>query len=192
MESSDVLRPLSPAVAATQAFVDSVGGAGFIIGGLAVGLIARARSTKDVDATIIADSDDIESLLSGARRFGLVPRPGYDTTFGRQQRLLLLVHEPTKIGVDISLGALPFEIEAAERSRTVELDGRPVRVATPEDLVIMKALAHRLQDLADIRLIVEVNPDLDRKRIERWVKDFAETLEMPELWDEIVPLLAMP
>jgi hypothetical protein len=32
---------------------------------------------------------------------------------------------------------------------------------------------------------------LDRTRIERWVREFAEALEMPELWEDIAPLLKL-
>lgn len=55
--------------------------------------------------------------------------------------------------------------------------------------IIFKAVAHRLKDLIDIQTLVEVYPDLDRSRIERWVRDFADTLESPDLWDDLAPLL---
>lgn len=64
-----------------------------------------------------------------------------------------------------------------------------VRLPSPEDLIIMKAIAHRPKDLEDIRTIVDKNPRLDVARIERWVKQFAEVLEMPSLWDDIANIL---
>lgn len=192
MGAHDSLLPLQPALAATQAFVDATGCPGVVIGGVAVGLVAWPRATKDIDATIIADTDNLEELLAMAARFDLVPRPEHEARFAKLQRILLLVHAPTQVSVDVSLGALPFEVEMAERAATVVLAGVKVRVPMAEDLVIMKALAHRSQDMADIAAITAAHPDLDRKRIERWVQDFADTLEMPELWDDIVPLLKAP
>jgi len=53
----------------------------------------------------------------------------------------------------------------------------------------MKAIAHRPKDLDDIRTIADKYPDLDRKRIEKWVKSFGEALELPDLWNQIEPLL---
>ncbi len=53
----------------------------------------------------------------------------------------------------------------------------------------MKAIAHRPKDLEDIRTIVDNNPELDLKRIEYWVKSFAEVLEMPNLWKQIEEIL---
>jgi hypothetical protein len=44
-------------------------------------------------------------------------------------------------------------------------------------------------DLLDIEGIIRSHPDLDRKRVERWVREFATALEMPELWEDIAPML---
>jgi len=77
-----------------------------------------------------------------------------------------------------------------ERSSIQEFDDAlRVRLPTPEDLIIMKAIAHRPKDFEDIRTIVDKYPDLDQSRIERWVKDFAEVLETPELWGQIEKIL---
>jgi hypothetical protein len=64
-----------------------------------------------------------------------------------------------------------------------------VRLPTPEDLIIMKAIAHRPKDLLDIQAVVENHPDLDVARIKSWVKQFADVLEMPSLWDDIESIL---
>lgn len=75
------------------------------------------------------------------------------------------------------------------RAQTIETDGLQIRIATPEDLIIMKALARRPQDVADIAGIIEVQPDLDVDRIRRWVREFSAVLEMPEIFDELELLL---
>jgi len=64
-----------------------------------------------------------------------------------------------------------------------------VRLPSVEDLVILKAVAHRPKDLADIETLVEFHPELDRVRVEDWVRQFAEVMEMPEVWDDLAPLL---
>ncbi len=80
---------------------------------------------------------------------------------------------------------LPFEIEAIERSKPHAAGTLIVRLPTPEDLIILKAVAHRPKDLLDIHTLIECHPNLDRKRIERWVQEFATALDMPELWEDI-------
>jgi hypothetical protein len=50
----------------------------------------------------------------------------------------------------------------------------------PENLIIMKAVAHRPQDLADIEAILVANLKLNLRRVRHWVREFAAALEMPE------------
>jgi hypothetical protein len=53
----------------------------------------------------------------------------------------------------------------------------------------MKAIANRPRDLLDIQAVIDSHPNLDRQRIKYWVTQFAEALEMPELWGDIADWL---
>jgi predicted nucleotidyltransferase len=109
--------------------------------------------------------------------------------FARRNRILLLHNTASKANIDISLGILPFEEEVVERSILHQLGTLSIRLPTPEDLIIMKAIAQRPKDLEDIKTIVEKYPILDVERIKQWVIAFAEALEQPELWRQIERLL---
>jgi hypothetical protein len=76
-----------------------------------------------------------------------------------------------------------------ERGQYVAIGKLIVRLPTPEDLIIMKAMAHRSKDLADIQAIAVSHPNLDLGRIRFWVEQFGEALDLPGLWDEIAKLL---
>lgn len=128
-------------------------------------------------------------LIEAAAQEGLEPRVLEAEEFARRRRVLLLSHVPSGVDVDISLGILPFEQEAVERGSLYQIGSMTVRLPTPEDLIILKAVAHRPQDLEDIQAIIEAHPRLDRARIERWVKEFAEVLETPQLWNDIASWL---
>lgn len=78
-----------------------------------------------------------------------------------------------------------FEEEVVARSQVYDLGMLSVRLPTPEDLIIMKAVAHRPKDLIDIQTVIDSHPDLDVDRIKEWVKSFAEILEMSNLWTDI-------
>jgi hypothetical protein len=71
-----------------------------------------------------------------------------------------------------------------------KIQGVAVPVPTPEDLIIMKAVGHRDKDLIDIGSILDKNPKVDLRRIRRYVADFAATLEMPEMVDDLERLLS--
>lgn len=183
------LKPLLAPLAAVQQLLARFGNRGIIIGGVAASLLGQPRLTADVDVVLLLSIADLPVLLEAAAEEGLVPRIADALDFARRHRVLLLRHQESGINVDVSLGMLPFEVEAVERSTIYRVGPLELRLPMPEDLIVFKAVAHRPTDLEDIRVIIENHPYLDRERIRRWVKAFAEALEMPELWEDIVPWL---
>ncbi len=159
---------------------------GVVIGGIAVSLIGQARFTEDLDAMVLLSVEDIAHFLEIAKKENIEPRISQADDFARRNRVLLLRHIPSQTDIDISMGVLPFEQEVIARSVIYEIDDAlKIRLPTPEDLIIMKAIAHRPKDLLDIQGIIQSHPNLDRQRIQNWVAQFAELLEMPELWEDI-------
>jgi len=190
MNQPDHLEPLHEPLEALQRLLSRFNDRGVIIGGTAVSILGRARYTEDVDAMFLLSSEDLPRLLEMAKEEGIEPRIENAIQFARKNRVLLLRHTLTDTGIDISLGALPFEEEMVERSILHEVDDAlQLRLPTPEDLIIMKAVANRPKDLEDIRTIAEKYPNLDVRRIEEWVKAFGEVLETPDLWNVVKPLL---
>ena len=183
------IDPLLPPLAAVQALLDHFGRRGLVIGGVAVSVLGAPRLTADVDVVLLLPLNRLPELLGQARELGLLPRIADAEHFARRNRVLLLRHEATGVAVDISLGMLPFEEEAVDRGVVQTVGALQLRLPTPEDLIVLKAVAHRPKDLLDIQAVVKSHPQLDRARIELWVRQFAEALEMPELWDDVEPLL---
>jgi hypothetical protein len=158
---------------------------GVLIGGVAVSLLAEPRFTKDVDAVVWLDESQWDWFLARGSRFGFVPRINNALDFARQNRVLLLKHEPTDTTVDVSFAGLPFEREAISRAVSVRLGRVGVQLAAPENLIIMKAIAHRARDWADIEALLTAFPDVDLERIRAWVREFADVLEAPEIVDDL-------
>ena len=159
---------------------------GVVIGGIAVGLLSQTRFTEDVDVMMLLSVDDVSHFLEIAQEEGITPRISQVEKFAMRSRVLLLQHLASQTNIDISLGVLPFEQQVVQRSILHEIDETlSIRLPTPEDLIIMKAVAHRPKDLLDIQGIIQSNPDLDTARIKDWVTQFGELLEMPELWEDI-------
>jgi hypothetical protein len=156
-----------------------------IIGGVAIGLIAQPRETQDIDAVAWIDLVDLPVLLKSAAEFGFVSRLPDPLSFAENTRMMLLTHSQSGLSVDVSCGALPFEREMIDRSIKFKIDELILSVATPEDLLITKAIAHRGKDLIDIENLLTVYPDLDLSRVRNWVKQFADILEMPELLTDL-------
>jgi predicted nucleotidyltransferase len=132
---------------------------------------------------------DLPKLIKAAAQEGMVGRVADAEAFARKNRVLLLLHESSGIKIDISLGILPFEAEMIERGQEVSVSNIQLRLPTPEDLIIMKAVAHRPKDIGDIQAIVASHPNLDKERIRFWVEQFGNALDSPDLWNIISRLL---
>lgn len=174
--------PLLVPLQALQNLLSQFNDQGVIIGGVAASLLGTPRYTVDLDAVFLLRVEDLPRLLAEAVNQGIKPRISDPVKFARKNRVLLLRHEASGTDIDIILGILPFEVEMVERSQSVDVGNIQLRLPTPEDLIIMKAVAHRPKDLADIQAIAASHPNLDKERIRSWVKQFGEALDLPDLW----------
>jgi len=190
MKLPENLQPYREPLESLQNLIARFNHKGVVIGGIAVGVLGKARFTEDLDAMFLLSTQDIPHFLEEAKQEGIEPRVENAVEFAKKRRVLLLRHTITDTNIDISMGIMPLEEEIVERSSVQEFDDTlQVRLPTPEDLIIMKAIAHRSKDMEDIRVLAAKYPNLDIPRIERWVKDYAELLYAPELWDEIRKIL---
>ncbi len=164
--------------------------AGVLVGGVAVSLLGRPRTTRDVDVLVLIEEQQWQSFLEAGARFGFHARRPDCLAFARKARVLLVRHEETAIDVDIVLGLLPFEREIVDRGCWKDIAGVSVPLPTAEDLIIMKVVAQRPRDWDDIVSIVEACPDLDRDHILANVAAVAEALETPALLARIKRVLA--
>jgi hypothetical protein len=87
------------------------------------------------------------------------------------------------------MGALPFEEHAIARKISKRLGRLTIPLPTPEDLIIMKAVAHRPRDLADIEGIVAGTAKLDLPHIRRWVREFAYAVGPHEIVSDLEKVL---
>ena len=184
------LAPLLSALRDLLAWIGARNAKGVIIGGVAASILGRPRFTRDVDLVVLLDQEDWGDFLTAGERFGFVSRRSDALDFAMKTRVLLVHHQPTTIDIDVSFGALPFEEEIISRSTLQDVGGVLVPIPTPEDLIIMKAVAHRPRDLADVEAVSDAHPNLDLNRVRRWVGEFASLLEMPEIMIDLEKILS--
>lgn len=153
-----------------------------LIGGVAVIAHGVRRLTDDVDAALWAKGVDLERLLARLEKERVLPRRPDALAFAQRSQVLLLRHEPSGTDIDLSLAWLSFESEALDRAEEVKIGRRRVRVATPGDLVVYKAIAARERDLSDLEQLLSIHgARMDLPRARRLVKELAGVLERPEL-----------
>jgi len=184
-----VAGPLLRAIAASTAWLQQAKVPAAVIGGVAASLLGRPRVTKDVDLIVLADDQDFSRLLLLGNQHGFAPRAADALEFAKLSRVLLLRHEPSGIEIDLSFAGLPFEREVIERAVERSVRGVSFRVATAEDIVVMKAIALRPRDIADIEGILVSGHALDLPRIRGYLKMFTEALETDDFSGEFERLL---
>ena len=185
MSIAEYLGPLIAALADLRAWMGASGTPFVVIGGVAASALGRPRFTQDVDATVLIDPVEWEKFLAVGVMHGFEARRPNVLEFAKQNRVLLIRHVSSGINVDVAFGALPFEEQMIKRARLTDMGSVTIPLPTPEDLVIMKAIAHRSRDAEDIEAVLVMHPDLDRRRILRWVRDFAKILERPEVLTDL-------
>jgi hypothetical protein len=155
------------------------------IGGLAALRWGEPRETVDADLTLLTgfghEQGFIDELLKHFE--GRIPDAG---AFALDRRVLLL-RSRRGVGLDVALGALPFEERVVERSSVFNYPPDvPLRTCSAEDLVVMKAFAGRGQDWVDVeRIIVRQTGKLDWNYIREQLRPLAELKEAPEILGEL-------
>lgn len=160
--------------------LDEIPALSMIIGGIAVIAAGVPRETIDIDATILGRTSDLELVLEALARQQIVPRIADAIRFAQERQLLLLVHEPSGVTMEISFAWLPFEEEALSRAVMTDFSGVSLRVAIPEDLIVYKAAAWRDRDRSDIERLLTLHGDrIDLDRVRRLIVEIAAVLEDP-------------
>ena len=186
----DPPAPLVRALGAVSEWLDSAAVPGAIIGGVAASILGRPRLTEDIDVLVILERQEWTAFLRTGREFGFAPRVDDALDFAESSRVLLVVHQPSGVSIDIVLGALPLEDEIVRGAKYVEIAGIRLPLAAPESIVVMKTLARRARDIADIEGILEVHDRLDLDWIRTRLTEFDQALGETELLDEFSRVLA--
>jgi len=179
------LGPLLDALRASSAWLRAAKIRGAVIGGVAASIHGRPRVTRDVDIVALVPDDRWADFLAKGVKFGIRGRRPDALDFARATRVLLLRHEPSGVELDVSLGAIPFEVEMVGRALIQRIRGVSFRMATAEDIVVMKCLALRPRDVADIEGILSARPDLALNRIRADLQSLSEALEGPDYLSEL-------
>jgi hypothetical protein len=170
---------------ALQTLFETEGWRFCFIGGLAVQRWGEPRETVDVDVTLLTGFGGEEPFIKRLLQ-DYAGRVDHPAEFARENRVLLL-RAPSGVGIDVALGALPFEESVVTRSSLFSFAGTAVlRTCSAEDLIVLKSFASRPRDWIDVEgIIVRQAGKLDWDYIDRQLRPLAELKEAPEILDEL-------
>jgi predicted nucleotidyltransferase len=86
------------------------------------------------------------------------------------------------VRIDFVLATLPFEREAIDRGRSVDLAGVEATVITPEDLIIEKSVSSRARDQEDVVGVLRRQRDnLDLAALDETIEGLAADMAEPDI-----------
>lgn len=142
-------------------------------GALALAAAGAVRATADVDVNVFVQEADHERLLDALEASGA----GLDRD-SSLRRMIERADLQVKIGevrLDVFLPFDPFHDAVRARLREAPLEGTPVRVISPEDLIVFKVLFDRPKDWVDLATLSRVRAgDLESTYLWFWVDRLLE------------------
>jgi len=133
-----------------------------VVGGHAVSLHARPRSTKDLDLWLDAAPDNIERACSALLRFGVPPALVAELRAARQDEIVWMGRIPARVDFLQTLPGLEFEASWPRRI-VADIAGVPVSFIGRDDLIVNKRAVGRPQDRRDVRSL-ERSVESERKQ----------------------------
>lgn len=120
-----------------------------VVGGFAVGFHGYPRGTKDIDVCVEANEENARKVEVVLDEFGMKSLGLTQKDFLAKGSFAQFGYDPVRIDIMTEIEEVPFD-EIWENKNTVQYEGLPIHFVGFEQLLKMKAVAARPQDLADI------------------------------------------
>ena len=158
--------------------LDETGIAYMITGSIASGHYGHPRMTRDIDIVVELTPADAPRLAAAlGDEFGADPDRMRDAIARR--RLFNVIHREAIVKVDFVVRKdTPYRAEEFRRRRLVRVDGHPLWMVTPEDLILSKLVwakdSRSEIQLRDVRGVLTLQREtLDRGYLDRWASSLS-------------------
>ena len=156
-----------------------------VMGGWAVRLYALPRPTYDIDFTVVIERDRLPELYAAASEAGFsVPEQfatGWiDSVAGMPLVKFRLFIEGRSIDIDVFLAESDYQQSMMSRRQCHAVAGREAWFVSPEDLVLLKLMAARKRDLADVEDILLGQPEVDETYMRQWAESLGISRQLEQ------------
>jgi predicted nucleotidyltransferase len=146
-----------------------------VMGGIAARILGIPRPTYDIDFTLAVERSELASLFDAAEEAGYyVPvayRSGWvDMVAGMPIVKLGMQLGEMGIDIDVFISESEFQNSILNRRSQHDVGGKLVWLVSPEDLILLKALANRDRDRGDIQDVLFMQGELDREYMRQWAE----------------------
>jgi len=156
-----------------------------VTGSMAMNFYATPRMTRDIDVVLEISTSDINRFIPVFQEDFYIERDMIQQAL-RQKTMFNLIHLPTVIKIDCVIRKdSPYRCEEFSRRKTVTIEGTPIHIVSPEDLILSKLEwakdTRSAIQLADIRNLLQMVSGLNLPYLEKW----ASTLGVTQLLHEL-------
>ena len=150
-----------------------------VFGGVALPAWGDVVATQDLDLVVEVNEGQVRGLFDTLRAVGF--------HFGENAEKLFLIDTWARAtaggrDLDLALGVTEFDRQALSRAVAVRLYGRSVPIASAEDLILYKLIAHRRKDLGHVEdIIFRQGTRLKLAYLREWARRIAETTGKHEI-----------
>ncbi len=161
-----------------------------VVGGQALLVYGRVRTTRDIDITLGVDTDRCKQIEELCKKLGLRLLAENPRSFAEQTKVLIAEEPDTKIRVDLIFSFTDFEKQAIGRAKSIEIQDYPVKFTSCEDLIIHKILAGRPVDEEDVRSVLAKHGNtVDIEYVRTWLSRFSGVTEFEKALERFEALL---
>lgn len=156
---------MSPSVSEVAALLERSGVEYAIIGAHAVNVWLEPRFTADIDVTAQLDPTEMARLIQIFAEAGISVATQHGADLASGPDFVRLTSGDGRTIVEVQSSKTAFQRELLQRARRAG----GVRVASPEDLIVMKLIADRPKDQLDVLGLLQLC-SLDWEYIQRWAR----------------------
>jgi hypothetical protein len=170
-----------------------------LMGGIALSAWKHPRATQDLDLLIAIDETEWDAVLSHLANAGIRPKRIPPVLTVGQQRIVQLLYRPPGTYLDLQIDLLLAESEyqkmALGRRIVIQVPGLELAIAvlSCEDLVLLKLMAGRILDRADVAALLRANKaSIDIPLVMHWSEKLGIRQDLDEIWSEAFPGESLP
>jgi predicted nucleotidyltransferase len=145
-----------------------------LAGGLAFSALVEPRATIDIDLVVMmgeSQLSDFKDRLKHEFRSILTHKEPIEFKRAKIWRAVNLI-EDLELIFDFIFAESEFYRNVIERAFEIEFFGSKIKIVTLEDLILLKNIAYRKQDLADLDKIYQTyNYEIDDEYLKAWAKE---------------------
>jgi hypothetical protein len=167
--------------------LDAAGILYMVTGSLAANFYATPRMTRDIDLVVELREGDVGRVVVLFQDDYYIDRDMVEQAI-RNRSMFNMIHNALVVKVDCVVRKdSEYRREEFSRRRTVIVDGQPVTIVAPEDLILSKLEwakeSHSQMQLDDVRNLLRSVHNLDQAYLTQW----ADRLELSWLYREVQP-----